>query len=442
MTELWFRNPKKYISVIKEVTTQYRLLWEQAFLIRNNIDPYQLQALHFGFAADWQYIVVDSWGKFAKHYDNRKRVKGVFPVWDAELDDPSLLVEYLENPLILEDSIPSQEPRVFITGFNLTRRRSEIFQVANLAEKYPEVKIHLYNSYSYSGVFGMGFNSGDLNPHDLSSTGSIVLPSGRVCFSNVKKSFDEFRVWIESLGFNPDELVGSTNERLRYNIVSAIWASKYFTELPNFKGKIKYVPIDDAIGIEVLKRNVPHSRIKKSIQEGDRKACDFCSLWAGCKYYREGSVCTVPGSEFKKIAEQFKTRSSERIADGIAGLVAVNLDRISTAHEAEKETEGVINPELSKLIDQTIKNGLALATLYRAKEEGEKANGKVIINITGGGAGKVETLSAPPSVAKELAARAVSELEASGIQREGITEDHINEWMAKNIIEGEIETNE
>ena len=43
----------------------------------------------------------------------------------------------------------------------------------------------------------------------------------------------------------------------------------------------------------------------------------------------------------------------------------------------------------------------------------------------------------PPAAARELAAKAVQEIEASGVPLEEITEDHVNQWLAENIVEGE-----
>ena len=52
--------------------------------------------------------------------------------------------------------------------------------------------------------------------------------------------------------------------------------------------------------------------------------CSTCSLWRKCSLYREGSVCTVGGTNGRRLAEQFRSRNAaapataEKVSDIIS----------------------------------------------------------------------------------------------------------------------------
>ena len=457
-TELWFRNPPPYVPQLKQVVTKANVVWDIAYLRHNNIDPFMFMHMEFGYS-DWQYIIVYQEERYATLFDKKRVAVAEFPLWHASEDSIDDLIDFLEHGDEDEDD---EDRRVFITGFDLYRKKSQLFEIAELVKSYPDVKVHYFNSYSFVAIFGLGFTSGDYAPREEAAKGNIMLPSGKVVLNS---GIEEAKFWVESLGFNIAELKTDRNARIRFNIVSATWAAQHFNKLPEFKSKIRYIPIDSTVGKEVLKNTAPLRRRSLSIIDTDKKACDFCSLWNDCRYFREGSVCTLPGSDYNEIAENLGTRNAFQIADGIGKLLQLNVERISDARTVEKarntsalhsvvsgdedddedETrrrpkskyQSQIDPELTKLIDSTIKHGVALANLYQ-KPDPEK-NGKVVVVINGTEGGGAAQLNASPAVTRELASRAVAELESSGVARDDITEAHIEKWLADNIIEGETE---
>ena len=453
MTELWFRNPRNYATELREVMSEFQVIWDIALLTHWSLDPFSYMGMQFGLQGQWRYIVVYGLERYAEMYDSSRNLLGIFPVWNADEDDLELLLDYVESPNL---KIPNQEHRVIITALDIIGRPEEIYNISQLQKRFPDVKFHIYNAYSFRLLFGMGFAACDCNPKDAGSAGQIVLPSGRSMRQNVGAEFEDGRLWIEPLGFNPAELEVSRTERVKFNIVSASWAAKHFSTLDKISArKTRFVPINDAIGTTIVKSRTPLTKTGLAIQEGDKKACDFCSLWAHCRYYREGSVCTMPDSDYKEIAEALGTRDAYTIGTGISKLLKVNVERIEEARTLEatrakaiglslgdeedtsgkKKPMGPIDPELTKLIDSTIKQGIALANLYKIPNE----KGRVIIQVTGSGDAPAGAITMPPAAARELAAKAVQEIEASGVPLEEITEDHVNQWLAENIVEGETE---
>lgn len=447
MTELWFRNPRPYARQLKNVVTSPKVMWDIAYLLHWDINPFMYMNLEFGFT-DWRYMVAYPIERYVSLFNKNGEESSRFPMWDAEDDEPELLIEYLEGA--------PDGGKVAITGLDFRYYHEKAFEVSQLAKSYPDVNMHLFNSYSFRGLFGMNFKSGDYQPRDNASRGGITLPSGKKVEA---ERISDAKLWIESLGFTVEQLK-SRDERIKFNIVSASWAAEHFNKLPSFKKNVRYIPISSSVGKEVLSTATPLIKTGISVQDADKKACDFCSLWNQCRYYREGSVCTVPGSDYIKIAEALGTRDSLAIANGISELLKLNVERIQDAREVEKarsdkllagteesEEEEVrpgrvkikptspVDPELTKLIDSTIKHSVSLANLYK-KPDGDN-NGKVVVVVGSSDTGSPVNLTASPAVTRELASRAVAELEASGISREDISEAHIEHWLAENIIEGE-----
>ena len=454
MTELWFRNPRNYPTELQAVMSEFSVIWDTALLQHWSLDPFTYMSMQFGYKGQWRYMVVYGLERYVELWGNDRNLLGVFPLWDAVEDDPELLIEYLEDAEFLKRTVAGQEHRVVITSLDVQQRWDQIYELSQLQKKHPEVKFHIYNTYSFKLLFGMGFYSGDFHPKDAAGMGQIILPSGRSMRQNRGASFQDGKLWIESLGFDPQELETSRQQRVKYNIVSASWAAKYFSTLDSISAKkTRFVPIDNALATTIIKTKTPLTKTGLAIQEGDKKACDFCSLWASCRYYREGSVCTMPDSDYKEIAEALGTRDAYSIGTGISKLLKVNVERIEEARTLEasrakaigdslgeeedtsgkKKPMGPIDPELTKLIDSTIKQGIALANLYKVPNE----KGRVIIQVTGGVDSSAGAISMPPVAARELAAKAVQEIEASGVPLEEITEDHVNQWLAENIVEGE-----
>lgn len=456
MTDLWFRNPMPYLPELKEVMSEFKIVWDVAFLNHYNFNAYTVMRRNFGDSADWQFMVIYGIERYAELRNNKNELLGKFPMWSAEEDAPELLMDYIDDPEFVKGAVPGQPHRVIIADLAIQSRKEQLYELSEVQKANPNVQFHIYNTFSFQAVFGMGFYGGDLHPRDAAALGKIVIPSGK---SVRYEDFDDAKIWIESLGFNPEKLKTNRKLRIKYNIVSASWAAEHYTELPIFEKKINYIPLSSAVGKEVMKKNTPLTRTGLAIQEGDKKACDFCTLWNSCRYFREGSVCMMPESDYKEIANLLGTRDAFSIANGISKLLGINVERIEGARDIEqqrmkafidaeddeedeegkrksKKIPSALDPELTKLVDSTIKHGVALANLFKLPD----AKGRVVIQVlAGGGASGALSIAANPAASRELASRAVAEIEATGIAREDITEEMVTNWLIENVIEGEAE---
>jgi hypothetical protein len=154
--------------------------------------------------------------------------------------------------------------------------------------------------------------------------------------------------------------------------------------------------------------------------EGDRFLCDTCSLKSGCRYFRVGSVCSVPDAEVAELANLFGTRDSDQIIDALGKLLEIQSGRFAKGIDSEDEAT-MLDPEVTKLGTTLFDQGVKLAKLI---DPTLAANGKMtnnILAIDGSISGKS---------ARELMAHIAKELEERGVARGDITPE-----MIKKILE-------
>ena len=154
---------------------------------------------------------------------------------------------------------------------------------------------------------------------------------------------------------------------------------------------------------------------------GDKLLCDQCSLASQCRYYREGAVCSLPGSEVEKLTTHFKTRDSSVIIGGLQELMQLQGERLKVGME-EEEARGAVLANTSRVWRDMFDAGVKLAKLLDPKLNGMNGGGNVI-NV-----GTIEFSTAPAS---ERAAKAMEALELMGVPREMITND-----MVEAVLEG------
>jgi hypothetical protein len=212
--------------------------------------------------------------------------------------------------------------------------------------------------------------------------------------------------WVNLLGMSVTDLKIPRN-RCIFNIKSALWAGDHFAEKVNFKSKgtVQVDPDSPITKLPTTRHFQTNSTAVK--QEGDMIACDTCSLSEGCKHYREGAVCTVQGSETNPLAKLFNSRDSSRIIDGLGTILAAQTERLERGMNLEEEDE-VLDPEVTKIMNQLFTNGVKLAKLI------DPSLSKPLVQINNGKA----VAGASP---KEFVAIAVRALEDQGIKREDIT---------------------
>jgi hypothetical protein len=237
----------------------------------------------------------------------------------------------------------------------------------------------------------------------------------------------------------PVDLTREPRNRCIYNIKSAVWAGEHFLENIAFKSAGSAAVNPNAVSHTPATVTQPWSVPAAHAQPGDKIRCDTCSLQNSCKYFRSGSVCSVPGSEPVKLANQFGTRDADQILDGLGTLMQLGTRRLERGL-ADEEVYGELDPEVTKIINQLFSQGKDLAKLLNPSLRGGP---NVQVNVGTNGANAAALAAATPN---QMIGSIVREMEARGIPRDQITPQHIANFLAEmtgagnapKAIEGEI----
>lgn len=190
--------------------------------------------------------------------------------------------------------------------------------------------------------------------------------------------------------------------------------------------------------------------------------CSTCSLWRKCSLYREGSVCTVGRTQGRKLVQQFQTRNAASVAEGLRHLVELQAGIVDDEYREYSEyvepedadkaeitgdpEDAVPGPDpveverrrasLMRNMNSLFANGSKLYALDRPAGPAVQVN----VGMQGVGAASVAVNPATDQP-RTLAAKAVAELEAKGIEP---TDDAIQAIVAgyarehePEVIEGE-----
>jgi hypothetical protein len=436
VTEVWFRNPWNYVRELAEVRVP-RVAWDRGMLVKRRIDPVKHSEAYFA-GQEWRLLLVGEQGTAEYTSASTAHPVGVYPTWDAAVEQLPLLEEMMQYP-IGEDSdacndptvqsderpVAGQEHRVVVINIPDLRNmagRALIRKLKELQEDYPDCKLHIHGLYSWRVSFGMGFGATDVDPRTNAGKGKVTLPSGKEMIAEQTMKVPQ---WVTLLGMQPVQLTREPRNRCIYNIKSAVWASEHFMENVAFASRATPTQeIDTTSGkaapVEVANKS-PLTKPGLPLQPTDKINCDSCSLQNNCKYYRQGSVCSVPGSEPAELAKHFKTRDADVIIDGLGTLLALQARRLDRG-VSDENVYGELDPEVTKIANQLFNNGAKLAKLINPSLNGGP---QVQVNV-GGNAAAVQA-STPNQVLGSI----VRELEMRGIPREQITPDMVGNLLAE-----------
>lgn len=439
-TEVWFRNPRAYIREIVEVR-HVLVVWDKGTLVKHSIDPVKFLDLHVPTDLHYRGLIVGNIEQGCAEFSrggNPEKPDAVYPVWSAEeesIDDLEEILKYSagEDPETCEDESVScayrpvlgQEHRVILTDIPslvMGPGRKLIRLLSELQHEYPDAIMHLHATYSWKAMFGNGLRAADFDGRTQAAKGDVYLPNGRAVTHRQAANYPQ---WVTLLGMKPVELEVPRN-RCIYNMKSALWASKNYDTNVKFKsrGDGTLIAADTQTPTAYLKpHEAKHSRTSGlPYQPGDKFTCDTCSVADACKYYRQGAVCSVPGTEQKKLADFFNTRDADSIITGLGALLSKQADRLERGMEDEEYGEE-LDPEVSKLINSLFGNGVKLAKLTNPELNGGT---KVGVFVNGGQGAQV----AVGSSASQLTAAIVRELEEKGVAREDITPEMIGQVLS------------
>lgn len=431
--EFWVRNAKLYMAEALECD-QLQFVWDLSYLVKHK----QISDIHKYMSLKcrgrkFQYIVVSP--KEASLHDadhDRTKPLAVWPVWYAELGNTIHQLEtWMANPvgrnrtLCNDKSVSShcrpvwgQSERIIVDPGSLAspNARANISMIRDLQEEYPDVKIHLHGTGSFKYGFGLNFGAFDFEAHTLAQRGQISLPNGKQLLRPTDYPLNE--EWIRLCGFTPRRLTEKGRNRTMFNIKSGQWAAENYRQ--NVKWKTRGFETEP--GQKTSKRTWFK---KQKPVETDMLSCYKCSMQLACKYYREGSVCSVPGSEGEDLAKMFKTRDSEVIIDALSNLLSRNVARLENAMDNEAD-KGEVDPHVTRLVESIWDRGERLAKLLDPElgHPTSKTSGNInFLNVN---------MAKSP---QELASAVFAELEAQGVARDQITPELVENLMAMSADE-------
>ena len=425
--EVWMRNPRNYIKECVEVGVQ-RYVWDWSVLHKSRIDPQKFMDLWLG-TAPWEAMVIhDQSATLIDSRHSESNPAAVFPVWRYG-QSIEVLEDLVANPWgereALCDSrkieqgyrpIKGQEHRVILVDLppmNEKASQTALHIFNEIQGDYPECIMHLHGLYSMRAMFGLDFRSADCDPRTSAQKGKVYLPIGKEV---VYETTLEAPHWVHLLGMRPVELRIPRN-RCIFNIKSMFWAREHFQDVDKFETKNKAHatdPDDPDAGLPTS-QSIFVRRIKPS--RGDKNLCNTCTLQLACKYFRDGGVCIVPGSEPLELARFFKTRDSGEIIEGLGTLMAAGARRLDKALEKEEEKDELL-PETTKIIKLLFDQGVKLAKLV---DPALAASGSARLELVMGDK-NTQINGATPQA---LMAAILDEFMRRGIPREQVTEEMI-----------------
>jgi hypothetical protein len=445
--DLWLRNP--HLHFRDAIASGYsRFVYTRAQCTTARLDAVSwLRKNTMSADVKAELLLIGPQG--AAHYDvwtSHREPKAVYPVWQpnrplgelqdlmmspiAEMDQkefdtlpPGLRPNPAQQHMVVIDKLPA-----IIHGTT----RKLVQDIRMLAASNPNCKLHLHGIQHFPTMFQFGFGSVDFDPtYPTMQAIRLFLPNGMILHDKNKPEWAAYEDWITMLGFQFRQVVRDKRVLTAFNIRSADWASRWFTD--DLRIKMRYQPtFDDQMRpradyrpsestlrngrrlITVARRSL---LIMNENKQADFFLCDGCIYRTSCKFARANSVCTYQGAETVGLAETFGSRHADTIITGLSDLLKMQADRTERSIESEDD-QGEVNPEVTKQINALFKNGVMLAKLLNPE-----LNGKgVTVNVGVNGNAAVAVAASDP---RQLVANAVAALERQGIPRNEITPDMI-----------------
>lgn len=436
-TEVWFRNPHNYIRELAEVGVG-RIAWDRGMLVKKRIDPLKHAGAYFA-GRPWRLLMIGEQGTAEYTHESGNKPVGVYPTWDASIESIELLEEMMQYPIgddadacnspdVPEDQRPVAGQTHRVVVINLPDNRSAhgrafVRKLKEMQEDYPACVLHVHGLYSWRISFGMGFGATDVDPRTNAGKGKVTLPSGKEMIAEKTVAIPQ---WVTMLGMKPVDLTKEPRNRCIYNIKSAVWAAQNYMDDVAFASKPSKVQAapdiesKNANPIETGRRN-PFT-VPIVPKPTDKINCSTCSLQDSCKYFREGSVCSVPGSEPAELAKHFGTRDADSIIDGMAVIMQLQARRLDRG-VADEELYGELDPEVTKIANQIFSNGAKLAKLL---DPARFSGPSVQVNVGGNGSPALQA-----STPNQMLGTIVRALEARGVPRDDITGEMIGNFIAE-----------
>lgn len=439
-SQLWIRNPGACIREVIEAGESH-ITFHGGYLSNRGIKPEKFFKKHFPPTMEYEYLIIDDYGSRLYNQEQHDEPLAVYSTWNAATDEVSLLEELASRPvgedekLCSDESIPIDQRPVFgqrnlVVVHNLpamtTMVGKQLITLLRDIQLDYDVELYLHGLYGFMPIINMGFAAFDFEPRKSAMHSKVYVPPGReVKIADIHRHAH----WLPLLGYTAQDLQVPRN-RCIFNIKAARWATLHGSKAEVFATKraaVKNKLPDPVVSDRDFKPAVqgrPLGNLVK-ILPTDKVDCDTCSLKDQCKLYREGSVCTLPDSEMKPLADMFNTTDSKTILAGLGRLTSISATRVERAMAFEVDFG--IDPEVSRLIRQTFEMAERYAKL---NDPTLRATLNVNRNLTAGeqkpGPAQLSRLDS-----KAVARQAIEYFTELGISQSDITSDMMRDYLAK-----------
>lgn len=440
--EIWARNPHSYIRELAECGLS-QICWDRGLLRKFHLDAWKHANQYFPAANDFRVLLVGDQGTAELNRESGPAPVAVYPTWEYN-QHPIEDLEWLMSGNRAEElaharkaeglprdeiPVPGQEHRVVIirppslgTGVG----RDFLSLVSQMNADYPDVIVHYHGTYSQR-PWSYGIAAIDNDLRIRAQKGLITFPSGKI---TVYENAHYHRKWLDLIGFSAAELSVPRN-RCLFTIKSAQWACEHWDDQDDWLS-------DENLRLADLKKiingNKPTpTRVRRlnlvrppDVQPmpGDKLYCESCSYSQKCTLFRVGSVCRVPDTPGNELADKFGSRSASKILDALGQMLGNELDRYDKGKKLEMAS-GELDPNVSKVADNIMKHGAALAKL----RDPSLQKPLLAIQMNGGnGAMQINTGNSSGMTERELASMSVAALEAGGVPRDFMTYELIEEY--------------
>lgn len=448
--DLWWKDPFRYSNELV-ASGESQVMLDFGKLYHYRLNPRGFMRERFA-GMPWKcYVVHNDFVYLIDHTCESEQIKGSWPIWDYERYDLKELQDYVSAPWLGRPVPPDarwweipqvgQQHRVFINDIVAgaqgdTKNRARRQRLTKIQKLFPEVELFIISKWlHFPLMFGSGFDACgvDVKATLLSNKRQLFLPNG-----SQFKSMDaaKYRDEIEYFGFDYRDVRDDHEAAMLFTIAVMRYAAHHWDdETGPFYSKNGRRRSPDFNNPDMYAEMPSYERIPgfyaPVVKETDKIVCDSCSLWRKCPSYRAEEVCGLGSSDSRRLADMAMSRNADDVVEMLASIVSKQADRVEKRLEDEKFSESGHDKEVDKMLNSVFKNGVQLAKLR------DPSLGRPLVQIN---ANVQQAKAVESSDPRALAMGVIQEIEATGVKREDITEEMIQDHITKNYAPKQLES--
>jgi hypothetical protein len=303
------------------------------------------------------------------------------PVWRLDSGTLDELIEILDarpETVFIEYFKAGKAGQVFLRHKSKPSPKGEkLKSFLEIKHEYPEVEFIAFGSFTFKFYFQSGMDGSCIRVRTNTTNPNYIndyfksTPDGTIMqYSALRKAL---RIAAQ---YRCDQVKFQEGKRLKMShvrVVMMVLATPQYqeqirgVELEQEYDAVKYLPDeffpeDVDRPTELLPREIPKL---SAVLPGDKILCVSCSLKYRCPLYEPGSVCTVPDSDGKALADFFNSRNSDDVLKGLQAVLTKQAQRVEGAVEAEEKAQKdarkngehvLYSDQVTKMLDGLQKN--------------------------------------------------------------------------------------